>query len=617
MVVFSRTIFSIVLIFLLVITTLQPVLATPATVHISPSSAIKDQTVTLTISVDPKNQQHPNLSVLENNFQILKTSTSSSLRHEKSKTLIRKNWLVLLLPLKKGKLVIPSIKIGNERTPSTSLLVTNKMPKAEIKYSAPNQSPKDIFVEVETDLQEVYVQGQLILTQKIYHSIPLKSANLSPPKTKNNAAEIIPLAKDKPYYWKIQGKRYHVIERSYALFPKRSGALHIEEAEFSGQTKARSASLLSMLEGVDKVKEGSTSQKKVTDRTSAISLTVKPQADSFTDSHWLPAKNITLYGNWSQPPSQVERGEPVTLQLGIIADGLRAEQLPDLQLAIPEGNKSYKEPPELHNNITLTGITGTWSQKITIIPSTAGSLVIPELQLAWWNVLTEQKETTIFNQQVLGVKTNAKKEEATASLSTSPSPDESKPKVAALTNPTENTSKQDTSAPPIPEPTTVIFDKEKLWIPLLLLLSGYFIYKIQERSSLIKKKRSTPTKKESDKTPEHKNDKLILDALKLACLENNPQKAQMLLSQWASLADITPPTLDGISEARNAFLQPEIEQLSRTLYSKTKNQTSSKWNGSNLWKAIQKYPYSNDAKIPKQRVHLQKLYPIEMNTHHT
>ncbi len=586
----KSTIRTYVLWALLAASALQSVFATPAMVRVNPAVIAMDETVTLTISLDSVTLDSPDLSVLKDSFQVLKKTNASSLHSEKGVTLIRKNWVLTLLPKKKGSLIIPSIKIGNESTAPIRLRVTDKIvsnpsDKTEVKSTKPRKvdgdddtdnkgsgNGKNVFVEVETDIQQGdvkgYVQGQVVLTQKIYHMIPLKNATLSPPVIKNNAAEIIPLPQEAPYYWRVKGKRYHVIERSYALFPKYSGTLEIEKADFSGQAESPKEESNLAAFGLS---TGSTKIYDVKASAPMLSLDINAQAESYSGEYWLPAKNITLYRNWSQSLDNLQIGQPVTVQLGIIADGLRAEQLPDIKMEIPQDVKAYFQPVELNNTLTLAGVTGVWSQKITLIPSKAKQIDIPQFQLSWWNTITEQQETGRLEEQTLWVGdsiSNEKEEEGRHS--------DSKPKQRS-----ESTG----------------FGKILLLF-LFLSLSGYLFYRFRIRKA--------PATQLSKETKNNKEDEkqFLLDALKFACLENDPQKVHQLLPQWAKeIAGIKPSTLEGIGKANQGYMQHEIEQLSRALYAKS----APNWKGVGLWDVINKYSYSDV--IQEKSVRLKKMYP--------
>ena len=560
---------------------------------VSPAIVDKGKTVTLTLSLDSASLATPDLSVLEKDFQILKKTNSSSIHQVNGDTLIQKNWVIVLLPRKQGKLHIPVIKIGYERTPPLTVIVQ------EPPQQAPETVDKnDIFIKVEADIQETYVQGQIVITQKIFHAIPLKKANLSLPvlqpldkhKQENyqgkakgrNAlreilADIIPLTQTQPYYLRINGKRYHVIERSYALFPRHSGNYQLQSATLTGETSASTNNeLLDLLSGAGR-------SKKVKVRAPVLTLKVKPQQTDRPHEPWLPAKNITLYAKRLNPHQPLEAGKPVSFQLGIIADGLRAEQLPDIKLTLAKDIKIYTEPASLDNTITLFGVTGVWNQKITLIPQHAGDLVIPEFHLPWWNVTTDHREVATLPHQRLSIAKNLAVETigqgGTGETKTTTL-------TAQETDDSQSTGSDESS-----------FSKGWIVLALLLALFGYLFY----RKKNIKNNSQTPDLEKIDGSD-------ITEKLHQACLDNNAKEAAKLLPLWAEhVAGIYPATMEEIAHAEQGVLQQEISVLSQVLYGKN----ASPWQGSELWQAIQKYPVTSKEPVQSdsEGVHLQEMYP--------
>ncbi len=598
----------------------QPSLAAPASAWVTPAVVAVDETVTLTIAQDSFALNAPELSVLKDNFKILKQTTSSSINKVNGVTVIKKRWVLILLPLKTGKLTIPAIQIGEERTPPLNLKVMDDRVNSGIETRTNNKTidntstheialstvaEQNIIIQVDVGQQPHYVQGQVVLSQKIFHAVPLKSAHLTTPKIKENAADIVQLSQIEPYYWNIDGKRYHVIERNYALFPKHSGRLTIEKAEFTGATKKqtkqaskedpfglRTSSSSKPPPNTTSVKAGTI----LSASAKAVTVNILPQEKSFTAHHWLPAKNITVYRKWSKSLETLNEGDTVVMQTTIIADGLRAEQLPEVFLEMPGNVKTYPEQAELTNTITHSGVTGIWSQKITFVASQSGEFMIPELKIPWWNITTEREELAQLKPEVLIVR-----------------------KLASVNNQTNQAlNKRDTLQPaslaavaskPLTSTTTKEHSEESIvnqnsdnksginWgyliLPALLFL-GYWFYRNQN---------NTIPKKQQHKTshPQH-----IMDQLKQACLDNSPQTVEPLLLQWAKqVASIRPPTLEGISSTNNGYLRPEIERLSQSLYARS--QTS--WKGMSLWDAIKKYPYPKNTDLRKRDNRLKDMYP--------
>lgn len=643
------------------------------TARITPAVVEQGQAVTLMISVDSNSLATPDLSVLNKDFKIVKKTNSSSIHQVNGTTLIKKNWVIRLLPLKQGKLRIPVIKVGYDRTPPLTLTVKPKVTRLVIEDTAGTGSDNatstisskddkqnkkaqeavldkpdktgdekrgdDLFIKVEADISETYVQGQIVITQKIFHAIPLKEANLSVPelepvtevqqdKPASQAAvkdehvkdehkgrgrntlatliaDVIPLSQSAPYYWYFNGRRYHVIERSYALFPKHSGHYRLRAATLTGVTT--SASKTQMTGAQTGRKSGSTDSREVTRKVVAhaptLSLTVRPQRTTAENEAWLPAKNITLYAKRLNPEQVATQGEPLDFQIGMIADGLRAEQLPDIKLELPANVKTYAEPAILDNTITLLGVTGVWSQKVTLIPQFAGNVIIPEFRLPWWNVTTDHREVATLPEKVLVItaksKTNANGNNELKGAGEKGAVE----KANAGAQPLANGQRGQRQSSAATSALSILVRWKNAWLVALLALlaasAGFLLYRYMYSN-----------KRFADNTFKKEQEGEILDKLKQACETNNAQQVARLLPLWAAeIGGIYPPTLEAIAQAENALLEDEIAALSQALYGRDTNT----WQGSQLWEKLKKYP-ATAAEQPGQgnpsEIHLKKMYPL-------
>jgi hypothetical protein len=81
-----------------------------------------------------------------------------------------------------------------------------------------------------------------------------------------------------------------------------------------------------------------------------------------------------------------EAGTPVTRYLVVEAEGLRADQIPDLTIEKIPGVTIYSDTPKRQNRIQDNSMIGVLEQKVTYLPTTASTLIIPAASLHWWNV---------------------------------------------------------------------------------------------------------------------------------------------------------------------------------------------------------------------------------------
>ncbi|CAA6825425.1 MAG: Oxygen tolerance [uncultured Thiotrichaceae bacterium] len=547
------------LIAMLSMTFMMEAYAAKASVWATPTVMTPDEPFTLTVSVEGASAGRPDLSVLKKDFQILSQKNSSAISVINGSTNIKNSWAITLLPKRKGKLTVPAIKVGQDFTNPITIEVTDTLPEND-------QADKEVFIETDITPSSPYVSGQILITQKLHHAVPIDNASLTLPEVEDDAAEILVLNNRPSYYRTVNNRRYQVIERSYAIFPKRSGEINIAASRFravvpDARQTGNGFGMFNMF----------TSGRSVRAFSKPITIDVKPRNSAYTGQEWLPAKNLTVYGKWSKPVDQLMSGEPVTLVLGIIADGLRAEQLPDLQLNLPKGIKSYAEPVELKNNKTNSGVTGEWIQKFTLIPAGGGEINLPEIYIPWWNVTTDEEEVAVLFSETL-------------KISGEPM--------------TEKGLEMDSS--PVKEGIAVeepLQEKIGWYVGILLagLLLGGIAY-LARCYQLIKQSQGDK-QKHIDK---------VWEQLATAVKQKSAVAMQIAVTRWAKeIAGITPVTLEAIADAENGFLRTEIQALSEALYAKREVS----WDGRPLYQKLKQFPSLEANKSQQDLGGLEALNP--------
>lgn len=248
-------------------------------------------------------------------------------------------------------------------------------------------APEDLFLEVEVDKRAAYVQEQVQYMVRVYRAVAIENASLSKPTVRGGEAIVERLGDDRRYQAQRDGHRYAVTERRFAVFPQASGTLVIEPVRLSASVALPSAGGGS----------GSFWRQPLTRSMRVESeprtLTVKAPPPG-APSPWLPAQRITLEEDWPERDT-IELGTPITRRITLTAEALMASQLPDLDVPLPDGVKSYPERPRraTTGGGRAPGFTGELEQTLAIIPARAGVLTLPALELEWWNTAMDRRET--------------------------------------------------------------------------------------------------------------------------------------------------------------------------------------------------------------------------------
>ncbi|CAA6801812.1 MAG: Unknown protein [uncultured Thiotrichaceae bacterium] len=570
---------------------LLPPLVMAADIFVLPDRNPVDahQSFTLTFSMTEEPNGNPDFSALDKNFDILSTSSRTNVQVVNGVSSKEIVWRVRLYPRTTGTLVIPSIPFGSDSSPASQITVDVNV--------ATDDMPRDsVLVELEVDTQEPYVQQQFIVTQRMLHSVELQpgGASMSHPEVGEGKALVQQLGKVTNRTLNRKGIQYKVSERRYAVFPQTSGELTFRPTIFQGIVKEPGAQRRNV-----PIPFGMMSGRQIRRFSEALTLNVKGQPAGVKGT-WLPANSLSLNVHWETPPELFKTGEPVTLTIAVIADGLMAEQLPEIQLALPKGIKGYSNQPELRNDYQGGSLVGTRQERWILIGTAPGEYTLPALNVAWWNLGTEKAESAFAEAREITVtgevsatteaELNAK---ALVPEDTGPVGQAGSESEEAITPAQELLAEQDDDV--------AVSDKEKshwLWlfaIGLLLLILLGILYK----------RRANEKALESDQRFQAPGINYY-DQLERACRGNDAQKAYDALVGWVREdLQLSPPTLAQLRQEVKMSFRQSIDELSMVLYA----QQAGEWRGADMWKEVQGFYHDQQAAKKKVMNDLLSLHP--------
>lgn len=378
-------------------------------VKISQNPVFIGDTFTLTISAEGGSGAEPDLAPLRKDFEIEGTATSTRMSFVNGRISSQLQWRVELRAQRSGELTIPALTVGGERTQAIPLKVSDVPLAGDPKALAAGEHVQ-IEMHVEAGGENPYVQEQVPLLVRLYLDDSVRKGNYSEPQIAEAVVERV--GQERRYSTVRNGRNYRVIERRYAVFPQKSGELRIPPVRFEGeireQPKAQDGrrgqrSLREGLFGDDPFFQddffGSDpfddffggSSKPVRKFSSALTLKVRPPA--VNRGNWLPASALRLRDSWADAPPQLKAGQPVTRTITIEAEGLTGAQIPSIDLPAPAGVRIYREPIDNDTRQGSTGLVGVSRQSVTYIPSNAGDLTLPEMELDWWDTTRDEAAT--------------------------------------------------------------------------------------------------------------------------------------------------------------------------------------------------------------------------------
>ena len=331
-----------------------------------------DEAIRLTVTADGSADRDAfDSSPLLKDFVVGRTSVSSQTSIVNFDTKRTTVWTTTLFPRKEGTFTIPSLTIEGKSTKPIQVKV--------IPVQEQSNVARDYFVTTDIDVKEAYLNQQLLYTVKLFLSSNIERGSLQAPEMQN--AEITQLGEDKQYTDIVNGRRYQIIERQFAVVPQASGEFTLRGPIFTGEVMAANTNqrfgFFNRTQQINRVGPD-------------ITVNIKPIPQGI-DYPWLPSAMVRVDEEWPQGDSFVA-GEPVTRIVTLTALGVVEEQLPDIPEFYPPNFKLY---PDQSNTTTVEKDQSLISQRQTsmaIIPTQPGNFVLPEITIPWFNTLTQQTE---------------------------------------------------------------------------------------------------------------------------------------------------------------------------------------------------------------------------------
>ena len=361
------------------------------------------ETVQLTLEYNGLTNSEPDLAPLRVSFDVLGTSSSTSVQIGTGGVSEHTEAVLTLSPKHAGQLTVPSISWNGQQSPALVLQVTGAG-SAAAQGAAAGAGPARVFIESIATPARPYVQAAVQLTVQIYTDEQLYHGSLD--FTGNGAALVRKVGRDEYTDTVRNGRSYQVITRRYVVFPLRSGTVTLPGPVLDAEAAApppRSSWGGDPFGGFF----GNLVQRTEPIRVHGdpISLSVRPRPAGAAGNYWIPAQSLTLSGQWNPDTLTAQTGNPLTVALDLSAVGLTAAQLPDLSrlLRLPAGLKAYADQAKLDDSARGQAIVGTRDQTIAFIADRPGRYTIPAITIRWWDTQTNQSRSATWPAQTLTV----------------------------------------------------------------------------------------------------------------------------------------------------------------------------------------------------------------------
>ncbi len=543
------------------------------TAVVDKNPAMINESILLTVTADDNvNRNALDTSPLLSDFIVGQTSVSSQTSMINFKTSRMTKWKIVLIARSAGQFIIPALTIENQQSEPVELTVI-------ATKDASSDTQTDIFVTSELSSNEVYVQQLLTLSIKLHFAAELKSGNLTEPSL--TGATIDKIGQDKQSDNIINGKRYRVIEQTYAITPEQSGEFTLKAPLFSGEILQASQQRSSFLSFAQ--------TKPVSILGEALNIVVLPIPVNYpSNTQWLPTDILTLHQEWPTGNDQFTVGEPITRTITLTAAGLSKAQLPKLEMQSSRGLKIYPDQAELHANLRNDRLVSQKVQNFALVPSAAGDFVLPAMSVTWFNTITNKIEVATLPSKTITVQAG----EGVIADNSPNDFNETANKIDSSANSSANSSEQFTGQLPAVGTEVLVQDKRLQWLFLSLWLLTSLAWLVQ--FFYLKQNKQKNAKHQSDKTTSVINSGNHYLALLTACKKNNAEQALNLILPWLrQLLTVNKSGLEinNIAQAQ-AIVQEQsfataLNELQQHLYGKSAINGAPSWQGLALLTAIQ------------------------------
>lgn len=524
----------------------MPALAARIEVSLDRNPVPLNESFTLTFSADDTPDDDPDFAPLRQDFEILTQSRSSQFSLNNGHASRSIQWQLGLLAKRSGTLAIPAIAFGQDHSDPFTVTI---LPAAANRST---EAGADLFLEVDAEPKNPYVQAQVIYTIRVLSRIVF-SGDLGKPELDDTPIE--KLDDDHSYTTTRGGLQYKVDERRYVIFPQKSGPLRIGpvtlEARIPSGGRARLGPFFNQSTRIQRF------------HSEPVDLEVRPVPPAFKGGHWLPAASLELSDQFDRDPPEASSGEPITRTLTIRAAGATAGILPELAALAPTPPelKRYPDQPVVREEKGRDSYLGVRQEKMALIGTRPGIYQLPAVEIPWWDTRADRLQIARIPERSLTI--------LPAADSAQPTPT-APPPVEAPVAPAH--------APAV-APALASADPW-FWLALAAML-GWLLSALVWWRSTRAGPAAEPKVAAAPRAPAMDGPQR---ALERACRANDAAAARRALTLWASQHWPRGGSQD-LAQRVGGALAEEIGRLDRALYSPG----GGDWSGTGLWVAFREF----------------------------
>ncbi len=541
--------------------------------QLSRDSIFLEESVDLILRVEdaPASSEGPELAPLAQDFHILNRSVQTQITLRDSKQQATRIWTIEIQPKRLGQLTVPPIVVdGRSSAPLNVEVLEFRSPSSVLG--------EDVHLEVLADQTAPYVQSQITVKVRLYLGERLESGELTDPQAHN--AVVQRLGQDRNFTVHRNGRDYQVVERTFAVFPELSGDLTLSQIQFTG-----------VILVVDQYGAVRNLRKHITAK--PLSLQVRPKPRSFSGTTWLPAKDLRITDSWSSSMPDFSAGKPENRQISIIADGVRAIQIPSAEYAENDTVRIYGSQPKLNTAERNDRIIGEMAEDFVIVPQQIDTLNIPAFRIVWWDIDEDREKVAELPGAQIALQGSG------VSIADQPK------------TPTESSALPATVVSGSTEPEV----GGNIWKPLSGALAALWAATLCAVFAHRRRSRRHRPQVQIDQEQVQRFSRVRSD-VRRACENGDAAASAKALIAWGKMLWPERPPVNLIALAQRApssALREQLRELDRSLYAKLPDD----WSGIELWEEIcrlnlrveRQFEHARPGFFEKRRSRLATLWP--------
>lgn len=342
------------------------------------------------LSVKSDENQKPDFSVLEKDFDIYSVSNSSRSSYVNGNFTKFFQWDLALMPKALGEFIIPAFSNGKAQSKPIAL----KVEKGKVDAASGSES---FSFTAAADTKYPFRMQQVTYEATLRSSVPLQG-NL--PYFEDSAAKNWMIySLDKPQSREIveNGVTLYETTLRYALFPMKDGIQDIPAMRFDGYYIDNNSAQNNILSNDVFNFSAMFGQKKpVRLQTEPIAITVRKVPPEYTAQWWLPADSLTFTSDWQQHMPLFQIGEVTKRTVTLTAVGAVDVMIPQINFPNVDGMKQYAEKPVINTTVEDGKVYTTMSVTNVYMPQRQGKITIPAMTIDWFNAKTRKPEQAVL-----------------------------------------------------------------------------------------------------------------------------------------------------------------------------------------------------------------------------